>query len=352
MKTLFLLLLSVAMSANLRPAFSTFMSKYEKNYLPGEVFLRNKIFEENMKFAHDFNTQGYTYTLGDSPFADLTNEEFTTSRLCGGMTPVDMSDVHVATTEELKRQAILFSATSVANLGGVSTQATNELDIDDAEASWTIHPNMTPVREQYDCAAGWAFAAVGSTETRYSFRQIKTIQLSAQQLIDCDFTSHGCEGGSIERAFKYIKKHRICKESKYPYTAEVGDCREETCNTEYTIDAINTVPMDHGRDMKWAIAGGPIASAIDASSVHFQLYSGGIFNNPHVCTTNTTHGILIVGFGPNYWHVRNSWGHTWGENGYFKIRYDATGEGLCGINKQVLYPTVMGIDYSSLLQTR
>ena len=36
MQSLFLLLLSVAMSANLRPAFSTFMSKYEKNYLPGE----------------------------------------------------------------------------------------------------------------------------------------------------------------------------------------------------------------------------------------------------------------------------------------------------------------------------
>lgn len=346
MQSLFLLLLSVAMSANLRPAFSTFMSKYEKNYLPGEVFMRNKIFEENMKFAREVNTQGYTYTLGDSPFADLTNEEFTTSRLCGGMMPVDMSDVHVATTEMLKRQAILFPtslASPTARLDG-SVPVSTSIDIDDATASWTQHPNLTPVRDQYDCAAGWAFAAVGSTETRYSVRKIQTIMLSAQQVIDCDYTSERCEGGSIEKAFKYIKKHRICTEEQYPYTAQAGDCNEEICNTEYTIDAINTVPLNHGRDMKWAIAGGPIASAIDASSVHFQLYTGGIFNNPHVCTTNTTHGILIVGFGPDFWHVRNSWGRMWGENGYFKIKYDATGEGMCGINKQVLFPTVMGID--------
>lgn len=357
MKSLFLLLLSIAMSVNLRPEFSTFMSKYEKNYLPGEVFLRNRIYEENMKFARNVNTQGLTYTLGDSPFADMTNEEFTTSKLCGGLIPMDLSDIPVATTAMLKEQAKLtafqmLNQPSVLSTTSGGTTTDNDLDIEDAEGTWKTHPNMSPVRDQRECAAGWAFATAGSTETRYSFRKLKTIKLSAQQLIDCDFTSENCEGGSIERGFKYIKKHRLCTESAYPYTAEYGECHEETCNTEYTIDAITQIPMNHGRDLKWAIVGGPIATAVDASSIHFQLYSGGIINNPHICTTNTTHAVMLVGFAPNYLMVKNSWGHTWGEDGYFRIRYDPTGEGLCGINKQILAPTVMGVLYFSLLQTR
>jgi len=38
----------------------------------------------------------------------------------------------------------------------------------------------------------------------------------------------------------------------------------------------------------------------------------------------TTHAVLVVGWGENkedgkFWHVKNSWGPEWGDNGYFKI---------------------------------
>ena len=31
------------------------------------------------------------------------------------------------------------------------------------------------------------------------------------------------------------------------------------------------------------------------------------------------HAVVLVGWGDNFWIVKNSWGADWGENGYFRI---------------------------------
>jgi KDEL-tailed cysteine endopeptidase len=46
---------------------------------------------------------------------------------------------------------------------------------------------------------------------------------------------------------------------------------------------------------------------------------------------------LVVGYGPDYWIVKNSWGADWGEKGYVRIA-DKAGQGICGINKDASYP--------------
>jgi len=66
---------------------------------------------------------------------------------------------------------------------------------------------------------------------------------------------------------------------------------------------------------------GPLSIAVDATS--WQTYTGGILTN---CISNQIdHGVLIVGFdltnSPPYWIVKNSWGASWGENGYIRIEY-------------------------------
>ena len=65
--------------------FSEFTQRYEKNYLDGERAYRQKVFELNMKWATQVNSQNHPYTVGVTPFADMTNTEFATSKLCGCM---------------------------------------------------------------------------------------------------------------------------------------------------------------------------------------------------------------------------------------------------------------------------
>jgi C1A family cysteine protease len=56
-----------------------------------------------------------------------------------------------------------------------------------------------------------------------------------------------------------------------------------------------------------AITGRPISIAVDATN--WSPYKSGVFNN---CKTSLNHGVLLVGISDQYWHVKNSWGTSWG----------------------------------------
>ena len=73
------------------------------------------------------------------------------------------------------------------------------------------------------------------------------------------------------------------------------------------------------------------------------MYRRGIFDSAS-CGTNLDHATLVVGFGKDaktgkeYWIMKNSWATHWGDNGYMKLLIKP-GDGICGIQKEVLYPT-------------
>ena len=80
--------------------------------------------------------------------------------------------------------------------------------------------------------------------------------------------------------------------------------------------------------------------AIEADKPVFQQYKTGVITGT-ACGTQLDHGVLAVGFGvengQQYFLVKNSWGATWGDNGYIKIGW-ADGMGVCGINHQATQP--------------
>ena len=97
--------------------------------------------------------------------------------------------------------------------------------------------------------------------------------------------------------------------------------------------------------LKGAVAQQPVAVAIEADTRYFQSYAGGILDSAS-CGTNLDHGVLIVGYGEEngekYWILKNSWGTSWGEQGYFRIlRTDSTNDpGICGVAMDPSFITV------------
>ena len=94
---------------------------------------------------------------------------------------------------------------------------------------------------------------------------------------------------------------------------------------------------------------GPVSIAIDVTEEKFMLYKDGVFVDP-TCNNgkdDLNHGVLVVGYGTDssndgeshdYWVVKNSWGTTWGENGY--IRMARNKSNMCGIATAACYPLV------------
>ena len=60
---------------------------------------------------------------------------------------------------------------------------------------------------------------------------------------------------------------------------------------------------------------GPVAIAISADN--WEYYGSGVFSCPQNSQIN--HAVLLVGYTPTYWIVKNSWGPRFGINGYIYI---------------------------------
>ena len=178
--------------------------------------------------------------------------------------------------------------------------------------------------------------------------QIKTgnlISLSERQLVDCSVEgNHGCNGGIMDNAFKYIIQNQgLTSEENYPYQGMDGNCdQEKTSNSAAKISDFKDVPSNNKEALRQAVATQPVSVAIDGSSRAFKSYSSGVFSGE--CGTNLNHAVTAVGYGTNddgtkYWLIKNSWGTNWGENGYMKILRDIEApEGLCGLAMHPSYP--------------
>jgi len=216
-----------------------------------------------------------------------------------------------------------------------------------SSVDWVQKGYVTPVKNQGNCGSCWSFSATGATECNIAIATGKLVSLSEQQLIDCtsSYGNLGCNGGSMDLAFEYIHNNGgLCNETSYPYQASSGTCKATSCGTKFdSISSYTLVSSYSASNLQAAVEKGCVSVGIEADQSAFQFYSSGVLTA--TCGTNIDHGVLVVGYGTSgsqqYWKVKNSWGTSWGEQGYVLICNNCTAngsQGQCGIYTEPSYP--------------
>lgn len=299
-----------------------FKTKHGKVYQQEEDSLRRIIYEDNMQRVENHNAlfaKGLkSFYLGENQFADMTTTEF--AKMMNGF-----------------RSNGLSQSTENAFGNNVSLPAT---------VDWTKKGYVTPVKNQGQCGSCWAFSTTGSLEGAHFKKTNKLVSLSEKNLMDCSrsYGNLGCSGGLMRSAFKYIIHNKgIDTEKSYPYVPKDGSCKFNRANVGATMKSFVAIKKDSEMDLQKASATvGPISVAIDASNFSFQLYKGGVYNEPQCSSVQLDHGVLVVGYGTDggkdYWLVKNSWAASWGIKGYIKMSRNRNNQ--CGIATQASYPVV------------
>jgi len=264
---------------------------------------RRAIFYDNLNRIEAFNNEENGASFSANFFADLTKSEFATK-----YTGLNKTAPLVSTEQEMAKPAY------------ESLQSKD----------WVKEGAVQAVRDQGQCGSCWAFSTVGSVESALYLGKSKTVDLAEQELVDCDNQDSGCNGGLMTYGMEYVKKHGLDHESDYPYQATDGSCRKVAEDMDAAGGRIVQIPARNEKTLVTKMANyGPVSVAVCASS-QWQFYTGGVLSS---CCSQLDHGVLLVAYNDSQKAstIRNSWGASWGENGYIRLKY---GKNVCGYASQ------------------
>eukprot|EP01027_Heterolobosea_sp_BB2_P021016 GEZU01030037.1.p1 GENE.GEZU01030037.1~~GEZU01030037.1.p1 ORF type:complete len:343 (-),score=155.52 GEZU01030037.1:256-1284(-) len=299
-------------------SFRSFMHRFNKQYDTQEEFnLRFANFKATLARIAQKNAaeiaNGNEAIYGITKFADMSPEEFKARYLMPNYKKTAISEDEKDVIEPPK---------------GLSVPESFD---------WRPLGAVTPVKDQEQCGSCWAFSVTENIESMW-IRAGKgtnhTVDLSPQQIVDCDTEDDGCNGGDPPTAYKYvINAGGLESEKSYPYKGVDGTCKFKKSEVVAKISGWKYATKNNDEDTMQAnlVAIGPLSICVDAES--WQDYTHGVVTR---CGTNLDHCVQVVGYDTKgtkpYWIVRNSWNTDWGVDGYI---YVEMGKNVCGIAEEV-----------------
>jgi len=289
-----------------------------------------------LKVINDVNSKKTTWTAAPNKFSDWTKEQL---KCLAGTAVIPQ-----------KR----YSNEKMLKIAQHKLSKPND-DIPtafDSRAAWPkcIHE----IRDQARCGSCWAFGAAESLSDRFCIASNGTINLvlAPQDMVSCDTSNYGCEGGYLNYAWAYLVSDGVVPEWCFPYASQAGDVPvcPSSCvnNATVTFDSVKYKASKYYAVGSWIffwereaaiqkeiMTTGPIEVGFSVYE-DFINYKGGVYQY----TTGDLlggHAVKMVGWGVDaatntpYWLIANSWSTTWGEEGYFRMR---RGYDECGIEAQ------------------
>jgi hypothetical protein len=306
--------------------FKTFIKTFNKNYEKGEEFHRRW---NNFKLNYNLLAELRNKTsaeLGVTQFFDLSPEEFAAYPCGGQLTNLGLDDTGI----------------EISPIPTFTVAAPDSWD-------WTTNGAVTPVKNQGSCGSCWAFSTVGALEGSNFLKTKNLVSFSEQEFVDCSSSNKGCNGGWPFSALSDIlskEQGAVDTEAGYPYKAKNQACAfsSSAVGGKYTgyqsFCKVGTNPCSEADMMNTLYNYGPLSACLDATPM--QHYKSGVDTAAGCNANNIDHCITIVGYGSangqSYWKIKNSWGTTWGEDGYYRLIRGGGGVGVCGINRVITLP--------------
>jgi len=205
-----------------------------------------------------------------------------------------------------------------------------------AKFDWRVIGKISSVKDQNPYGTCWAFAAIANLESRVLIDERTEYDYSEFNIVACNPQGKNCNsGGNAWISTNYLSLLGSVYESCDPYPGDCATnptnptCKNPSCTfrkrvTEWLLIANSASAVDA---IKNAILNfGPVYTTMYAGFSSFQNYDGSY------CLTysgddDPNHAVLLVGWddkacdGKGAWIGKNSWGTSWGDNGFFEIKY-------------------------------
>ncbi|XP_045455734.1 cathepsin K-like [Melitaea cinxia] len=303
--------------------FLSYKLQHKKEYKGDEHEVRRQIFNENLRKVIEHNQKNLGYKLTINKFSDRTDAEL--AHLFG-----------TRPSDPFQEGSIVFPHTE-EEVDVLAQDLPDNYDM-------RIGGYISPIKNQGACGSCWAFATAAAVEGALARTNgARDLDLSEQSIVDCawGFRNYGCDGGFLDRVYRYVLEHGIAVEEDYGlYLEENGYCKMKNMTKIYHIKGFTKIPSLSVNAMKVALYKyGPVSVTINSSPI--VHYANGIYYNVDCNDDGPNHAVTVVGYGvrdgATYWIVKNSWGEDWGQDGY--ILFSATNNN-CHILEDAYCPII------------